>query len=161
DAEAVRGYEGVAGRAYLAALPALLDESQEVMAFSGRTRRPPRDPFNAALSFGYSLLYRDVLAATICVGLEPAIGFFHRPRSAAQPLALDIIELFRTTLWDMALVASINRRQWTEEHFVRTPAKVWLSDEGRKQGIKLYETRKQEEWRHPVLKYSLSYGRAI
>jgi CRISPR-associated protein Cas1 len=161
DAEAVRGYEGVAGRLYLAALPALIDESQEVMAFSGRTRRPPRDPFNAALSFGYSLLYRDVLAAIICVGLEPAIGFFHRPRSATHPLALDMMELFRTTLWDMALVASINRRQWTEEHFVRTPAKVWLSDDGRKQAIKLYETRKQEEWHHPVLKYSLSYARAI
>jgi CRISPR-associated protein Cas1 len=57
--------------------------------------------------------------------------------------------------------ASINRRQWTEEHFVRTPAKVWLSDEGRKQAIKLYETRKQEVWHHPVLKYSLSYARAI
>jgi CRISPR-associated protein Cas1 len=161
DAEALRGYEGVAGRAYLAALPALANESQEVMAFGGRTRRPPRDPFNAALSFGYSLLYRDVLAAIISVGLEPAIGFFHRPRSAAHPLALDIMELFRTTLWDMPLVASINRRQWAEEHFVRTPAKVWLSDEGRKQAIKLYETRKQEEWHHPVLKYSLSYARAI
>jgi CRISPR/Cas system-associated endonuclease Cas1 len=38
------------------------------------------------------------LADSICVGLEPAIGFFHRPRSAAHPLALNIMELFRTTV---------------------------------------------------------------
>jgi CRISPR-associated protein Cas1 len=101
------------------------------------------------------------MAAVICVGLDPALGFFHRPRSAAYPLALDLMELFRTTLVDMPLVASVNRRQWSEEHFARTPQKVWLSGEGRKQAIQLYETRKQEQWRHPVLKYSLSYARAI
>ena len=47
---------------------------------------------NALLSFGYALLYRDVLQAIMAVGLEPAFGFFHRPRSAAHPLVLDLMD---------------------------------------------------------------------
>lgn len=161
EAHTLRGHEGMAARLYFSALAKLLDQEQELMRFSGRNRRPPEDAFNAALSFGYSLLYRDAMAALICVGLDPAFGFFHRPRSAAYPLALDLMELFRTVLWDMPLVASANRGQWREEHFSRSPAQVWLSSEGRKLAIELYEKRKDERWKHPVLNYSLSYARAI
>lgn len=161
DAETLRGHEGMSGKLYFSALPVLLDPEQELMRFSGRNRRPPEDPFNAALSFGYSLLYRDVMAAIVNVGLDPAFGFFHRPRSAAYPLALDLMELFRTVLWDMPLVASVNRNQWREEHFTRSPGQVWLSPEGRKLAIELYEKRKEESWKHPVLDYSLSYARAM
>lgn len=162
---AVRGHEGMAGRHYFGALPRLLDPEQDHMQFDGRNRRPPLDRFNAALSFGYSLLYRDVMAAIIAVGLDPAFGFLHTPRSAAYPLALDLMELFRTLLWDMPLVAAINRRQWTQEHFAQTHTgtgkQVWLSDAGRRLAIELYETRRQESWKHPVVGYSLSYQRAI
>jgi CRISPR-associated protein Cas1 len=161
DIDTLRGHEGMAGKLYFSALPALLDAGEELMRFSGRNRRPPEDPFNAALSFGYSLLYRDAMSAIICVGLDPAFGFFHRPRSAACPLALDLMELFRTVLWDMPLVASVNRNQWREEHFSRSPGQVWLSQDGRRLAIELYESRKQESWKHPVLDYSLSYARAM
>jgi CRISPR-associated protein Cas1 len=160
-ADSLRGHEGMAGRHYFDALQHLIDPDQALMTLSGRNRRLPRDPFNAALSFGYSLIYRDVMAAILSVGLDPALGFFHTPRSAAWPLALDLMELFRTLLWDMPLIASINRHQWTEAHFSITPHQVWLSSEGRKQAIGIYEERKQQQWRHPVLQYSLSYARAI
>ena len=161
DIDVLRGHEGIGARYFFDALPCLLDPEQKLMAFSGRNRHPPKDPFNAVLSFGYSLIYRDVMAAIIAVGLDPAIGFFHRPRSAAYPLALDVMELFRTALWDMPLLASINRRQWTDDDFSRTRQQVWLSSHGRKKAITIYETRKQNQWRHPVLDYSLSYARAI
>jgi CRISPR-associated protein Cas1 len=159
--DALRGHEGMAGRHYFSALPKLLDADQEHMLFSGRSRRPPEDRFNAALSFGYALLYRDTMSAIIAVGLDPAFGFFHTPRSAAYPLALDLMELFRTVLWDMPLVAAINRHQWSEEHFSIAGKQVWLNDAGRKLAIELYENRKQESWRHPVVGYSLSYHRAM
>jgi len=161
DPESLRGHEGMASRLYFSLLPCLLDPKHELMSFSGRNRRPPQDPFNASLSFGYSLLYRDVMTAIISVGLDPAFGFFHRPRSAAYPLALDIMELFRTVAWDMPLVASVNRGQWREEHFMRTRNQVWLSSEGRKLAIELFEKRKEEQASHPVLGYSLSYARAM
>jgi len=119
-ADAIRGHEGMAARWYFFALPGLLQDISGVMTFSGRNRRPPRDPFNAALSFGYSLIYRDMVGAILTVGLDPSFGFFHRPRTAAYPLALDLMELFRTVLWDIPLIGSVNRKQWREEHFSRT-----------------------------------------
>jgi CRISPR-associated protein Cas1 len=61
----------------------------------------------------------------------------------------------------MPLAASVNRNQWKEEHFVRTSKQVWLSQEGRRLAIEIYEKRKQERWKPPVLGYSLSYARAI
>ena len=160
-ADALRGCEGVAARNYFSALGLLLDPEEKLMAFSGRSRRPPRDGFNAALSFGYALLYREVMAAVIAVGLDSTIGFFHAPRTAAHPLALDLMELFRTTLWDMPLAASVNRRQWTNDHLSVSRKQVWLSDEGKRLAARLFEQRKQETWKHPVLNYSLSYARAI
>jgi CRISPR-associated protein Cas1 len=159
--DTLRGHEGQAGRHYFTALAALVTPEQPHMQFSGRSRRPPRDPFNAALSFGYALLYRDAVAALHTTGLDPAFGFFHRPRSAAYPLALDLMELFRTMLWDMPLLASVNRLQWRDEDFVRAGPQVWLAASGRKLAIELYETRKHDVWRHPVIGYSLSYQRAV
>jgi len=158
----LRGYEGQAGRVYFSLWPLLLKQPQDsLLTFRGRSRRPPQDPVNALLSFGYALLYRDCVAALQAVGLEPACGFLHTPRSAAYPLALDLMELFRLLLWDIPLVGSINRRQWQAEDFDLRPQHVWLSQTGRRKAIQLYESRKQEKWKHPVLSYSLSYARTL
>ncbi len=161
--DSLRGHEGDAGRHYFSGFSGLLrNDLDGRLRFNGRNRRPPRDPINALLSFGYSLLYRDVLQAIIAVGLEPSFGFFHRPRSAAHPLALDLMELFRVPLWDMPLVASVNRLQWDAEgDFTQAGKQVWLSGAGRKKAIEVYERRKEDRWKHPVTGYSLSYGRLI
>jgi len=161
--DSVRGHEGQAAKAYFSALPGLLAEGvPDEMRPAGRSRRPPRDRFNALLGFDYALLYRSVMEAILAVQLEPALGFYHTPRSAAHPLALDLMELFRVPLWDMPLVGSVNRRQWDpKEDFSVTRDKVWLSATGRKKAIGIYERRLQENWKHPVTQYSLSYGRTI
>lgn len=161
--DSLRGHEGDAGRHYFQAIPALLrPDLDERLRFSGRNRRPPRDCFNALLSFGYSLLQRDVLQAIVSVGLEPAFGFLHQPRSATHPLVLDLMELFRVPLWDMALVASVNRGQWDPlDDFAAAGTQVWLSEAGRRKAIEIYERRRQDRWKHPVTGYSLSYARLV
>jgi CRISPR-associated protein Cas1 len=161
--DTVRGHEGQAAKAYFRALPCLFSDSvPDDLKPTGRSRRPPRDRFNALLSFGYALLYRSVMQAILAVQLEPALGFFHTPRSAAHPLVLDLMELFRVPLWDMPLVASVNRKQWElKDDFSITQDHVWLSDAGRKKAIGLFERRLQESWKHPVTDYSLSYARTI
>jgi CRISPR-associated protein Cas1 len=163
EADTLRGLEGSAARAYFAAIESLLipDVPTELRP-QGRSRRPPRDRFNALLSFGYGMLYRTVLHSVLAVGLEPAFGFFHTPRSAAHPLVLDLMELYRVVLWDMVVIASLNRRQWDPaSHFTVAKDHVWLSDEGRKLAIDLFERRLDETWKHPVTDYSLTYRRAI
>jgi len=161
--DAVRGHEGSAGRAYFSALPSVLgSEVPDEMRPAGRSRRPPKDRFNAALSFGYSLLYRSVLEGVLIVGLEPAFGFYHTPRSAAHPLVLDIMELFRVPVWDVALIGSINRRQWEPNADFRVvKGAVWLSDTGRRKAIGIFERRMQQTWKHPITDYSLSYARTV
>jgi CRISP-associated protein Cas1 len=161
--DSLRGHEGDAGRHYFAGLPGLLRaDLDERLYLGGRNRRPPQDRFNALLSFGYALLYRDVLQAILAVGLEPAFGFFHQPRSVSHPLALDLMELFRVLLWDMPLIASINRLQWdAEKDFACAGRQVWLSEAGRKKAIEVYERRKEDHWKHPVTGYSMSYARLM
>jgi CRISPR-associated protein Cas1 len=160
--DTIRGLEGKASEIYFSLLPLLLKvEPGDFLAFSGRNRRPPRDPFNALLSFGYALLYRDCMNGLLSVGLDPCFGFMHSPRSAAYPLAMDLMDLFRLILWDIPLVGSVNRGQWLKEDFAITGEQVWLNWEGRRKAIQVYENRKQEKWKHPVLQYSLSYARTI
>jgi CRISPR-associated protein Cas1 len=163
DRDSLRGYEGTAAVHYFQALRAILGpQVPEELRSSTRNRRPPLDRFNALLSFGYGLLHTAVMRAILAVGLEPALGFFHTPRSAAYPLVLDLMELFRVPLWDLVVVGSLNRSQWDPNvDFTVTRAKVWLSEAGRKKAIGLFEARLEETWKHPVLNYSLSYARTI
>lgn len=159
---ALRGHEGLAARAWFDLLPSLLNDKVPAdLRPTGRSRRPPLDPFNALLSFGYGLLYRQVLQSILLVGLEPSFGYLHTPRSAAHPLVLDLMELFRLPLVDAVVVGAFNRSQFTTADFSVTRAKVWLADDGRRKAIALFERRLEDTWKHPVLQYSLSYARAI
>ncbi|MCP9495683.1 MAG: type I-MYXAN CRISPR-associated endonuclease Cas1 [Pyrinomonadaceae bacterium MAG19_C2-C3] len=161
--DSLRGYEGSIGAHYFSAMPDLIvPEAGEAMRPDGRNRRPPKDRCNALLSYGYTLLQKDVTNAIITTGLDPCLGFYHQPRSQAPPLALDLMELFRVSMVDLPVVASINRKQWDEsEDFDIAGEQVWLSDTGRKKFIGIYERRKTEKWKHPVINYSLSYSRLI
>ncbi len=165
--ESLLGLEGKIAALYFAALPHLLVEgTPEELGFDGRNRRPPSDRFNALLSFGYALLLKDITNAILTVGLEPALGFYHQPRTQAPPLALDLMEIFRVPLVDMVVVSSINRGQWDlnadfEIRGIKDYQQVWLSDLGKKKWINLYEQRKAETWKHPVTKYSLTYRRLM
>ncbi len=161
--DSLRGLEGACGNTYFSGMRFVLQDAiPEEFQFKKRSRRPPKDRFNAILSFGYSLLYKSVMSAILQVGLEPSLGYYHTPRSSAHPLVLDIMELFRIPIWDQSVIASLKRRQWQKtDDFVITPGKVWLSDNGRKKAIEIFENRLNDEWKHPVLDYSLSYYRQI
>ncbi len=161
--DSLRGFEGSVGASYFKTLPHLIsDEVGEAMKPDGRNRRPPKDRCNALLSYGYALLLKDITNAILVVGLDPSLGFYHTPRSQAHPLALDLMEIFRVTLVDLPVIGSINRRQWDEtEDFQIAGKQVWLSDSGRKKFIQIYERRKADQWKHPVIGYSLSYSRHL
>ncbi|MBA3847525.1 MAG: type I-MYXAN CRISPR-associated endonuclease Cas1, partial [Planctomycetes bacterium] len=163
SSDELMGLEGEAAARYWSRFDGLLiDEVDPLWRFRGRSRRPPRDACNALLSFAYQLLYRDVVAAILAVGLEPSLGFHHQARSQAYPLAEDVMELFRVPLVDLPVVASLNRRQWTVAHATDCGPGGWLlSDLGRRQAIEMYERRKAESWKHPVTGYSLTYARLI
>jgi CRISPR-associated protein Cas1 len=161
--DSIRGYEGTIARIYHQIIPTLLITDVPAHMYpDGRSKRPPKDRYNAIQSFLYSLLYKSVFQAIIAVGLDPDFGFYHTPRSSASPLALDVMELFRTPICDIPLVGSVNRLSWDiKEDFDVTSEKVWLSESGRKKAITIFETRLNDTWKHPILGYSLTYYRMI
>jgi len=157
------GLEGMAAKAYFAAMPSLLvPQAPAEMRPMGRSKHPPKDRFNALLSFGYAMLQTAVHRAAVAVGLEPALGFYHRPRTAAPPLVLDVMELFRTTIWEIPLIGSVNRLQWdVQGDFTVSPGRVWLSEPGRRKAISLFEERLEESHKHPHTGQALTYARMI
>jgi CRISPR-associated protein Cas1 len=163
DLAGLLGHEGNGAVAYFPALCTLIDPALgDEFVLDGRTRRPPRDRVNALLSYAYGMLYREVLTAIIAVGLHPGMGFYHQPRSSAHTLALDLMEMFRVPVVDMALIGAINRKTFDPAaDFRLAPGQVLLSDTGRRKVIEVIERRKADQWRHSVVGYSLSYARLI
>jgi CRISPR-associated protein Cas1 len=86
------GVEGSAAAAYFEAFAAMVPQE---LGFSGRQRRPPRDPVNAILSFGYVLVGNELQSLLDGIGFDPYIGFFHRLDYGRPSLALDLVEEFR------------------------------------------------------------------
>jgi CRISPR-associated protein Cas1 len=161
--DSLRGLEGIAAKAYFAALPSLLSaRCDPLMIPNGRSKHPPEDRFNALLSFGYGMLFSLVHRTLLAVGLEPSLGFYHQPRSAAPPLVLDVVEIFRVPLVDIPTIGSVNRSQWNpNSDFTVAADHIWLSDDGRKKAIGLFEERLNETYRHPFTGQSLAYARIV
>lgn len=103
------GVEGQAAACYFGIFGALI--RQPDIHMQGRSRRPPRDPVNAALSFGYSILTRLVETTVHQVGLDPYLGFLHQPRQGLPALVLDLVEEFRPVLVDSLILRLFNRSQ--------------------------------------------------
>lgn len=153
----LRGQEGRGARIYFSSFNQMIRRPAFRMA--ARSRRPPRDPLNAALSFTYALLLNDAIAALVTAGLDPDVGFYHRDRPGRPGLALDLVEEFRPLIADRAVLALINRNQLNIEHFeVAEGGGVSLTDAGRKTVIAGYHERRREEVVHPLLKQRAPLG---
>ncbi len=110
------GLEGAAARAYFGGLVGVMPPA---LTFTGRNRRPPRDPVNVCLSLGYTLLHAHAVQACGTTGLDPLLGFYHRPAIGRESLASDLIEALRPAvdLWVWELLRS---RALNEDHFTVT-----------------------------------------
>jgi CRISP-associated protein Cas1 len=147
----LRGTEGITAKAYFAAFTSLVRTNRNDFTFTGRSKRPPRDPINAILSFTYALLTGDCVAALEGVGLDPQVGFLHVLRPGRPALALDLMEEFRSSLADRLVLTLVNRGQITRSDFDERTGGAWsLNEAGRKTVLIAYQKRKQEEITHPV-----------
>jgi len=173
------GMEGVAARTYFQHFGGMLkigrsreadddlafgeqnDSSLVSFDFQKRNRRPPRDPVNALLSLGYSLLAKDLTVACAAVGLDPYLGYYHQPRFGRPALALDLMEPFRPLVVDSAVLTAINQRMVTEKHFNQAGDSVALTPQGRKAFFQAYEQRMDQLVTHPIFGYRVSYRRIL
>jgi len=95
DVASLIGIEGALAANWFASLAECLDRR---WGFAGRNRRPPRDPLNALLSYGYALAGSDALAAVQRLGFDPAIAFLHELYPGRYALPLDALECVRPSI---------------------------------------------------------------
>ena len=112
--EVLLGFEGDAARRYFAGLRLGFTGA---IGFAGRARRPPPDPANALLSFGYVLLANVLASLLEACGFDPYLGFMHTVRSGRPSLALDLLEELRHPVVDRFVLRVCNRGQLRPEHF--------------------------------------------
>ena len=157
--ESLRGLEGVGASAYFGVFDDLVLGNKDVFFFHGRSRRPPLDCLNAALSFAYSLLAHDCAAALESAGLDAYVGFMHRDRPGRSSLALDLMEELRPCMADRFVLTLINTRSLSEKDFVQQDnGAVFLNDTGRKQFLRSWQERKRETITHPYLGEKIPWG---
>jgi CRISP-associated protein Cas1 len=140
----LRGFEGAAAAQYFACMPALC---RGELSTATRTRQPPRDPLNAALSFGYSLLAGELTAVIVARGLDPALGLIHPPADGRPSLALDLVEPLRHAIVDRMVLRAANRRELVQRDFETAPANtttaategVRFTDAGRAKFMRIYQ----------------------
>ena len=162
------GLEGLAARIYFGLFFGMLKqggkrdgESGFRFDFRARNRRPPRDPVNAMLSLGYSLLTKDLTVACYAVGFDPMVGFYHQLRHGRPALALDLMEPLRPLIADSAVLSAINTQMVSESHFVKAGHAIALTATGRKNFFRAYESRMDTLVTHPLFGYRVSYRRLL
>ncbi len=160
--EHLLGLEGNLAARYFANFGALLTprDFDAAWDFRTRNRRPPTDPVNAMLSFGYAMLAKECTVALLAEGLDPWWGFYHRPRHGRPALALDLMEEFRPLVVDSAVITAVNTGMVAARDFLRSAAGCLLKPPGRKAFIRAYEARLDQLVTHPVFDYRCSW-RAI
>ena len=155
----LRGIEGLAAKDYFFTFDDLILRNKDDFFFQQRSRRPPLDRVNALMSFVYSILTSDCIAALQGVGLDPYVGFMHTDRPGRASLALDLVEEFRPTIADRFVLTLINTGTIKPSQFeIRENSGVFLSEDGRKTVLAAWQKRKQETLTHPFFNEKMPWG---
>jgi CRISPR-associated protein Cas1 len=162
--EDVRGYEGVSASGYFSVFGRMLDKSNNFYAerFT-RTKRPPLDPVNSLLSFGYTLLASNIYSFIKARCLNPYCGFLHSIRTGHPALVSDLIEEFRFVI-DTMVINILNHRILTNKdfYFAKEPGlPCYLTNEARKIFLKQFEIKMHQKIFHPQSGFTVDYRRCL
>lgn len=155
------GCEGAAANLYFEQFASMLKGDVWKFDFMGRNRRPPRDPVNALLSLGYSILAKELAGVCHAVGLDPFLGFMHQPRYGRPALALDLMEEFRPLIADSVAISLVNRGEIDPGDFIKSANGTFLNDQGRRRFWEAWFRRMDMEVKHPQFGYTMSYRRML
>ncbi len=157
----LRGYEGITAARYFPALGQLLINPD--FTFRERNRRPPKDPINSLLSFGYTLLFNNVMSLILAEGLNPYLGNLHRSEKKLPELVLDLMEEFRSPVVDTLVVTLVNRRDVQPDDFTWPTENggVYIADGARRRFIQKFEAGMSQTVKHPDVQEPVTYRRAI
>ena len=159
--DSLRGYEGIGAARYFPAFGQLITNSD--FSFRLRNRQPPKDPVNSLLSFGYTLLFNNVLSLIIAEGLSPYLANFHYGEEKKPYLAFDLMEEFRSPIVDSLVIKLVNKSIVKPKDFdkVASNGGIYISGEGKRIFFKHFENRMNEAVSHPSLQSPVTYRQAI
>lgn len=141
--ERLMGFEGAGAAQYFSAFGECINNSEFV--FAGRSRRPPGNPINAMLSFGYQVVWNHLLSLIELQGLDPYSGCLHQGNERHAALASDLIEEFRAPLVDALVLYLVNRRMVSvDRDFVYHDGGCFLNDSGRGKFLQAFVQRMEE-----------------
>ena len=160
SSEELMGIEGAAARLYFPAYGTLMPQG---MNFDLRSRRPPLDVPNAALSFLYTILMSECVTALCAAGLDPAIGVLHADDEDRPSLALDLMEELRPLLVDQVVLQLARKGALTPDDRRTDPHQhgVLLSKAGRDAVVAGYEARMQQQTRGALQDFAGSWRRHV
>ena len=158
----LRGIEGKAAAVYFEKFPLMFKQPfAEAFSKNGRARRPPPDPINSVLSFGYSMLTNECISAIRIARLDPAIGALHIDRIARPALALDLIEPLRPLIVDSIAISAFNRGELRDGHFNKTSRGTMMTSHGRKAFFEAWGRRMEQMVKHPLVDHRISYRQMV
>ncbi|CDM67382.1 CRISPR-associated endonuclease Cas1 [Clostridium bornimense] len=154
----VMGAEGRARKNYYESFNKFIKEE---FYFEKREKRPPKDPINALISFGNSLMYTTVLGEIYKTPLDPTISYLHEPSTKRFSLSLDIAEIFKPLIIDSIIFSLINKKIIKKTDFVYEGDICYLNEMGKKKFIKEYENKLSTTIKHRTLNRKVSYKSLI
>ncbi|MBZ2085074.1 CRISPR-associated endonuclease Cas1 [Streptococcus oralis] len=119
--------------------------NQSGFSFVKRTKRPPRDPLNALISFCNTILYSRVLRLIWQARLDPKIGVLHASNNRPYSLHLDFADYMKPVIVDRVMLSLINKHQINAtDHFEeREDGSVYLNREGKYIVLRSFEEKLQ------------------
>lgn len=155
DIPTLMGREGQIRHLYYQAFNSIIKQD---FTMHSREKKPPKDPLNALISFGNTLMYRAILSEIYKTPLNPTISYLHEPSTKRFSLSLDIAEIFKPLIVDPIIFSLINKRSITKKHFDYIDGEIcYLNEEGKKRFISAWEERLRTTIKHRTLKRSTSY----
>lgn len=152
------GAEGRIRKTYYESLTYVLKND---FGFINRNRRPPKDPLNALISFGNSIMYTAVLGEMYQTQLDPTISFLHEPSTKRFSLILDMAEIFKPLIIDSIIISSINNHVITDKDFDSQEGICFLNEDGRKKFLREFEKKMATTVQHRKLNRSVTYRSLI
>ena len=141
--EKLMGYEGAGASMYFSAFGDCLTNPDFV--FLARSRRPPGNPVNAMLSFGYQVLWNHLLALIDLQGLDPYQASLHEGTERHAALASDLVEEFRAPIVDSLVLYLVNRGVVdAQSDFEYANGGCYLNNSGRKKYLSAFVGRMEE-----------------
>jgi CRISPR-associated protein Cas1 len=110
------------------------------------------------LSFGYTLLVNEAIAALGIAGLDPAVGFMHQGRWGRPSLALDLMEEFRPVVVDTTVLRCVTTGIVRAQEFDTEPSRgCRMNEHARHAFLAAYERRMLTLFTHEPTGRRVSY----